>query len=116
MKKLLLPVCFGIAVFAVSCQPSKEQVKKNFLKSCTEQAANYGANISKDIFDEYCNCAADKMLDKYSVAEVKEMEKDQSAMMQKVMPVIQPCVDDLQQKVMSNMQGQMPQAADTATH
>lgn len=106
MKKILLPVAFAAAVFSLaSCKGNREADKKKFVNTCMEQGGNAMADPKmKEYFNEYCECSAEKVLDKYSQKEIDEMEADakktgnQEAMMAKLMPVVQPCLDDLQKK------------------
>lgn len=103
MKKNLIFALAATAFLFASCN-SKDVVKRNFVKKCKESIGQSGqaAEMQKD-FEDYCNCAGDKVVEKFSAAEIIKMEKESEAeMMKKMMPVIQPCINDLQQKVMKN--------------
>ena len=106
MKKVLLPMAFAAAVFSLaSCKGNREEAKAKFVKTCMDQGGTALTDATmKGYFNEYCECSAEKVLDKYSQKEIDEMEADakktgsQDAMMAKLMPVVQPCLDDLSKK------------------
>lgn len=121
MKKILLAASV-LAVFALqSCSPSKDDMKKEFVKSCEEggtaqfASLNMPADKVKTMVHDYCDCSGDKIVNKYSASEIKEFEKlspaDRDA---KLMPVIQPCINDLQTKVMQEAANGMGGAAGNA--
>ncbi len=96
MKKVFILI--ATTTFLFSCQASKEKARENFVENC-KKSANSVPDITesqKVIFDKYCDCSADKVLAKYSVAEIVKMEKQgQDKFMEELMPVIQPCIDDM---------------------
>lgn len=96
MKKVFIIILTPIFLF--SCQPSNEKVRDNFLKQCTSEIDNI-PDITADekkVFNDYCNCSADKILAKYSVAEIAEMEKKgQQSFMKELQPILQPCFDEM---------------------
>lgn len=106
MKKLFLPMAFAAAVFSLaSCKGNNSEDKKKFVNTCMEQGGNAVADPKmKEYFNEYCECSAEKVLDKYSQKEIDEMEAEAKktgsgeAMMAKLMPIVQPCLDELQEK------------------
>gem|GEM_PF-2077179 len=83
------------------------------MESCEKSGASAMTNdASKKAFHEYCECSADKVIAKFSNDEIAAFDKmGQDEIQQKLMPVIQPCLDELQQKT---MQQQMPAGAETA--
>lgn len=102
MKKIILS-CFALvcgATLLTSCAPSKEKVKETFVTSCVNSVPG---SIPKDAAKQYCECSADKLLEKYSVTEVMKMEEKIKSGDEKVktemMTAIQPCIDELTQKV-----------------
>ena len=108
MKKILLPVAFAAAVLSLaSCKGNRDADKAKFVKTCMDQGGSAMTGAMKGYFQEYCECSAEKVLDKYSQKEIDEMEADakktgnQDAMMSKLMPVVQPCLDYLQKKATS---------------
>lgn len=108
MKKILFPMAFAAALFSLaSCNGNREKEKAKFVTTCMEQGGNQMTGAMKGYFQEYCECSAEKVLDKYSQKEIDEMEADakktgsQDAMMAKLMPIVQPCLDDLQKKAAS---------------
>ena len=119
MKKLFLPMAFAAALFSLaSCKDNREEEKKKFVNTCMDQGGNQMADPKmKEYFNEYCECSAEKVLDKYSQKEIEEMEADakktgsQEAMMANLMPVVQPCLDELQKKASTLMPVQTPAPA-----
>jgi hypothetical protein len=101
MKKNILS-CFALvcgAALLTSCAPSKEKVKEAFVHECKTA---FPATISKELSDEYCSCSADKLMAKYSVAEMatlnqKVTQGDEKAKAD-MMKEIQPCLDELTKK------------------
>ena len=60
----------------------------------------------RGIMNEYCSCSAEKVANTFSDAEIATFDKmkregNEAAIQAKMMPVIQPCLDELQQKVMA---------------
>lgn len=105
MKKILLPMAFAAAALSLaSCKGNRDADKAKFVKTCMDQGGNQMTGAMKGYFEDYCQCSAEKVLDKYSQKEIDEMEADakktgnQEAMMAKLMPVVQPCLDELQKK------------------
>lgn len=101
MKKLILSFCLlaGSAAFITSCSPSKEQLKETFVKECKTKIPG---TIPSEAADEYCNCSAEKLMAKYSVSEIADMNKkmlegDKTANAD-MMKAIQPCLDELTKK------------------
>jgi hypothetical protein len=101
MKKVLLFSSAFIlsASIIVGCKPSKEEIKNNFIKSCSVQ---FPESIPKKLVEEYCNCSADAMLQKYTVDEITETEKkikqgDEKAK-DAMMKIMEPCLEELTQK------------------
>ena len=101
MKKVLLlssVFVLGTCVI-VGCKPSKEEIKNNFIKSC---AVQFPGSVPKKLVEEYCNCSADAMLQKYTVDEITEIEKkikqgDEKAK-EDMMKSMEPCLKELTQK------------------
>jgi len=108
MKKFFLAAAFGAAGLSLaSCGGGqKEKDKQAFIQTCMQQGGAAMAGDMKSAFEEYCKCSAEKVLDKYSKKEIDEMEAEArrtgngQAMMAKLQPVFQPCLDDLQAKAM----------------
>ena len=105
MKKILLPVAFAAAAFSLaSCKGNRDADKAKFVQTCMDQGGKEVTGTMKEHFRDYCECSAEKVYDKYSQKEVEEMEADAKkagngeAMLAKLMPLVQPCLDDLQKK------------------
>lgn len=108
MKKIILSCCLlaGSAALFTSCAPSKAKVKENFVKTCV---TSFPDNVPKETSETYCSCSADKLLEKYSVAEVLKMEEKiksgDESVKNEMMKVIQPCIDDLSKSVNAKQTG-----------
>ncbi len=109
MKKIILSCSLlaAGAIFLVGCGMGKEKAKTEFVKNCL---LSFPGNIPKDAAETYCNCSADKLLQKYSLVEIMKMEeklqKGDEAAKAEMMKAIQPCVDELAQKAKDAQQGQ----------
>lgn len=120
MKNIFLVAAIAAAGLSLaSCKGgNREKDKADFVKTCMDQGGNQMAGVMKDYFEDYCECSADKVLDKYSAKEIKDMEADartqgqagQEAMMAKLMPVVKPCLDELQKKAMDAQSTTTPPA------
>lgn len=100
-----------IAILALgSCQPSKDSLKKDFIKGCVEAGdAKMDDAQMRQAFHEYCECAGEMIVQKMSVKEIVEMnnrrkEGHAEEVEAKFMPVIRPCLLDLEKK-MSDLLG-----------
>lgn len=103
MKKTLPIIVLSLSLFLLSFQTTKEAAKKNFIDKCVSEALDDDeANDTKikAVMTDFCKCAADKVFEKYSVEEVEELEKgSEDSMTQAMMPLIQPCINDMQNKL-----------------
>ncbi|PSK88031.1 hypothetical protein [Taibaiella chishuiensis] len=108
MKKAILS-CGLLAVsiaFLAGCGIAKEKTKADVVKNCL---LSVPAGIPKDVAEDYCNCSADKLLEKYSAIEIMKMEEklrngDETPKAE-MMKTIQPCIDDLTRKAKEHQQG-----------
>lgn len=90
------------ALFLLSFQTTTTVTKQSFIDSCIEDEMQGGINNpkTKAIIKDFCSCSADKMFDKYSAEEIdKIMKEGDDALTEAMMPLIQPCLDDLQEKM-----------------
>lgn len=119
MKKLILACGAFVAFGLASCSPSKEDVKKEFIKACNEGGdKQMTTDAAKKVFHDYCECSGEKVADKFSIKELEEFNKlqktpdpaRQQELQTKMMTVIQPCLTELQSKMMNAMGGQAPAA------
>jgi hypothetical protein len=81
----------GAAVLLVGCGSAKEgfdesfntKFHESFVASCVKSAV--GAGASQEIADKTCNCASDKIKERYSVREKMSLKTDQ------ILPLVQQC-------------------------
>lgn len=103
MKKLLLfafLLCIGGNAFAQKITDLKERkvFKDEFVQECMKSATdnNDGTDVYKAM-EVYCNCSAEKVLDKLSKKQIESMatwtEKEVEEMLT---PIIQTCLDKLE--------------------
>ncbi len=94
-----------------SCKPSKAQLKKEIVKECNEGAAKQFTDPKLVGFmKDYCECSGEKAADKLSTQEFEEINKmkkegREQEMQAKLMPIIQPCLNELQAKMQASMGG-----------
>jgi hypothetical protein len=101
---------FGVAMLSLglfSCAPSKEKMKEQFVKSCMGEIGEQADPKMKQIFNEYCECSGEKVVNKFSAKEIAAFNNMSKTELQaKLMPVIQTCLDDLSQKAQAYQQSQ----------
>ena len=88
-----------------ACEPSKEELKKSYAKTCNEQAdANYPDGEMRAAMHDFCDCCADKVVEKFSSKELTEFNQLERAgkkaeVAAKLMPVLQPCTVEMQKRM-----------------
>lgn len=107
MKKVLLPLGLASILLATSCQPSREQLAKKYKDVCIENMKKGKTSITADekkVIEDGCSCMGNKIADKFSAKEIDEMiamfeknyNREQSKEIEnKMMPVIQPCIEEM---------------------
>lgn len=95
MKKyltlLLLPLGFA------ACQPSKADMKTQFVKSCVDEAVKGASDAGmKAMFEKYCDCSGEKVVNHFSTKEIAAWNKmSQTEIQEQLMPVVKECTDKL---------------------
>lgn len=103
MKKLI-PVAMLAVFMTVSCNQKVEKSEENlevFISTCEQEAKKQTAGMFTDEdVTTYCTCAADKAMDEFSTAEMLKMNLPNAdpELEQRMMKVVQPCIDDLSTK------------------
>lgn len=99
MKKVLLAILilgFNISYAQVKEPKLRKELKDEFVKSCMETATSDGDQKTYDIMKVYCDCAADKMLDKFTADQIASFNnKTEEELEKEMMPVIKDCYDKL---------------------
>lgn len=96
---------FAVPLSLMSCQPSKEELKKQYAKTCNDQAdANMPTGEMQAIMHEFCNCCAEQMIETYSNSEltkISKLEKEgkKEELAAKLEPTLAPCTKVLQKKM-----------------
>jgi hypothetical protein len=100
----------GVALLGfglVSCAPSKEKMKEQFVKSCMGEIGEQADPKMKAMFKDYCECSGEKVVNKFSAKEIAAFNNMSKTELQaKLMPVIQTCLDELSQKAQTYQQSQ----------
>ena len=92
-----------------SCKNAKADLKKTVVKDCTEGAAKQFTDAKLlGYMKDYCECSGDKISEKLSekdYMDIKKMEKDgrEAEMQTKLLPIIQPCLNEMQTKMQAGM-------------
>ncbi|MES2774639.1 MAG: hypothetical protein V4722_10665 [Bacteroidota bacterium] len=100
MKQFVVAVIVGASLFTMSCKPSKDQMKKEFISSCIEQASktmtNNDEKTTRAVAD-YCECTGQKLIDQFSVEELEKLTKDpnDAELTKKLKPIINTCTEAL---------------------
>lgn len=99
MKTFLLAAML-LSSTSLFAQKNNDKIfKEEFLTSCIESATE-GGGLSAPIAKEYCNCALETLLKKYTMSEISEIgnkgEEEAAAIMEKE---IEPCLEDLRRKL-----------------
>jgi hypothetical protein len=108
MNKLVLTigVCTLCITTLISCTDKKKKLKDQVTKECIEGGDKQFTDPKiREYFHEYCKCSGEKTSEKLSSDQWKEFDKmkkegREAEMQAKLMPVIQPCLDELQKKIM----------------
>jgi len=98
MKKLFVTAVIGASLFSISCKPSKDQLKKTFVKSCIEEAGKTVKDEkSKKAIADYCDCAGQKVVDQFSYEELQKLDKNpnDAELNKKLEPIINTCAEAL---------------------
>jgi hypothetical protein len=110
MNKLVLTFSvLLLCAFALSsCSDRKKNLKAKVTKECIEGGdKQFTDSTMRKYFHEYCECSGEKTSEKLSAEEWKEFEKmkkdgREGEIQAKLMPVIQPCLDELQKRIMES--------------
>jgi hypothetical protein len=111
MKRLLpvVPVVF-ILFFTGACRNEKTALRKMIVSECiTSGIPQFQNPEAQARLREYCECSAEQISEKISRKEFMKMKEggDEAEMKAKLLPIIQPCVEEMQHKI---------PAIDTAKH
>jgi len=118
MKKVLYLLALA-AIPAISqaqdAKTVKEEDKQRLIAKCVEDAKDIATTDElKAAFKDYCTCQTENLLKELSVDEVEHLnenmekadEATQQAMAQKMMPLIMPCMEELQSKMAASQGGE----------
>jgi len=100
MKQLLVAFIIGGYMLTLSCKPSKDQMKKEFVQSCIAQATKSmpsNDDKTKKAVADYCDCAGQKVMDQFSLDELEKLTKNpnDAEMTTKLTPIINTCAEAL---------------------
>lgn len=109
MKKALYLLAFAaIPVFAHAQEKAKvdDATKQKLINNCIDQAkAAATTDEAKAAIKDFCTCSTENMLKELTPEEIENMDKQggdqakQQELLQKVMPLIQPCLEEFQKKM-----------------
>ena len=106
MKTITLAVtALSLCALMTACAPSKSKLKEAVTKECiTGGDKQFTDPKIRGYFHDYCECSGEKTSEKLSNDEWKEFNKMKkegrdAEMQAKLMPIIQPCLDELQKKM-----------------
>ncbi len=102
--KQVLPVFVALLLLPfvlTSCSDKKKKMKAEVVKECVDGGEKQFSDPKiRGFFHEYCECSGEKIVEKISDEEFKAMKSKSDAETQaKLMPIIQPCLDELQKKM-----------------
>lgn len=95
----VLAVCL---LLFTSCTDKKKQFRDQLAKECIETGQKQFSDPAvKKQFRDYCNCSAAKIADKVTKEEFEKMKAEgrQADMQATIMPIVEPCLNELEQKM-----------------
>jgi hypothetical protein len=104
MQRSLLTLSLFALIIFVSCQPSKDTYRNDFVKGCVTSYAKDStvANEKGRIYvEEYCNCVGDKMNARMNADQWKTFNRSGDTSLSQFKDEIHPCKEVFQQKVKS---------------
>ena len=108
MKYSLRALIVIVFCTAISCSPSKKEIRDEFTKSCIQEADKQtdDPNVRKAVHD-YCKCAGEMTSEKLSVTDWTEIDNlkkkgESAAIKAKLMPILQPCEEEMRRKMMAD--------------
>ena len=101
MKKIILGLIFGLTIFSCNAKGDKNNAeeKSQAMTACEQAAITPGISAAKkELITKYCDCSTDKMLDEFTYAEMMQMKNPSPELQERLMNVIEPCMNDLKPK------------------
>lgn len=102
MKRIILSLVLGLTI--VSCNSKADhnnnvEFKKQALVACKNAAITPGMSIDQqELIKKYCECSTDKMLVEFTYEEMLQMDKPSKELQDRLLKVIEPCMDELKNK------------------
>lgn len=86
----------------LSCQPSKDAYRKDFVKGCVNRYAKDSTVASTEgrkLVEEYCSCMGDKLNAKMDADQWRTFNKSNDTTLSRFKEDLLPCTEDFQQKL-----------------
>ena len=110
MKKVIYLLALIAAPVLASAQDTDKDKEAAKTKMVTECMDNFKEQATTDeakaVFQDFCSCQAEGLIKQFSLKEIEEFENSENAdqakqqeIQAKVMPVIMPCMEELQKKM-----------------
>ncbi len=105
MKKYILLAFIAPALLLASFSNTRESRKKDFIASCNESGDQQLTEpAQRKLFHEYCDCAGEKIVNKFTEADWKRLEKLQNSgqedeVKKMTMPIVQTCLTEMRRSV-----------------
>lgn len=101
MNKIILGLVTGLALVGCNAKADKNNAehKAQAMTACEQAAITPGMSTAQqEVIKKYCDCSTDKMLDEFTYAEMLQMNKPSKELQDRLMKVIEPCMNDLKTK------------------
>ncbi|PSK88032.1 hypothetical protein [Taibaiella chishuiensis] len=94
-------IVFVAALSLASCQPTKDDYRKDFVKGCVNRYAKDSSVASvpgRKLVEEYCNCVGDNLNAQMDASQWRTFNKSDDTSMSKYQSYIRPCREDFERK------------------
>lgn len=86
----------------VSCKPTREDYRRDFVKGCVNRYAKDSTVASTEgrkMVEDYCNCMGDKLNAKMDAEQWRTFNKSSDTTLSEFRESLQPCIRDFQEKL-----------------
>lgn len=102
MLNKILTVILLCSTLVISCKPTKDDYRRDFVKGCVNRYAKDStvANIDgRKYVEEYCNCMGDQLNAHMDADQWRTFNKIGDTTLSAYKPFIEPCIEDFQKKL-----------------
>lgn len=99
--KILTAAALTSLVF-VSCKPTKDDYRRDFVKGCVNRFAKDSTVANTEgriLVEKYCNCMGDQLNAHMNAGQWRTFNKIGDTTLSAYKPFIEPCIEDFQKKL-----------------